>query len=136
MPEGRRGIQRWLLMCMLVPLLWVAPLGLQAVGGAFVTAGTSALLGQDPAWPFPAPSASAPTGKARSTPARGSRLSAESRQRLASLKREAILACLKAVRDDTEAVELCARLSRRLSYIKTIIRRQMEDAGLSLGHDL
>ncbi|CAJ1435270.1 unnamed protein product [Effrenium voratum] len=69
-------------------------------------------------------------------PARGITFSPQMEKRVASLKREAIMACLAAVQDDPEAVERCARLSRKLSYVKAIIRRQMEDmaeAGIHLG---
>eukprot|EP00930_Biecheleria_cincta_P101887 TRINITY_DN9353_c0_g1_i1.p1 TRINITY_DN9353_c0_g1~~TRINITY_DN9353_c0_g1_i1.p1 ORF type:complete len:124 (+),score=25.07 TRINITY_DN9353_c0_g1_i1:53-424(+) len=47
----------------------------------------------------------------------------KTRRRIALLKRQAIKACLDAVKDDTEAVELCARLTRKLSFAQTVLSR-------------
>ncbi|CAE7941759.1 hypothetical protein AK812_SmicGene22616 [Symbiodinium microadriaticum] len=58
------------------------------------------------------------------------------RKRVANLKREAIVACLAAMNDDTDAVELCARLSRKLSYVKAVLKRQMADPGIAFSEDL
>eukprot|EP00439_Symbiodinium_sp_Y106_P082747 s211_g22.t1 len=58
------------------------------------------------------------------------------RKRVANLKREAIVACLAAMNDDTDAVELCARLSRKLSYVKAVLKRQMADSGVAFSEDL
>eukprot|EP00434_Breviolum_minutum_P033286 symbB.v1.2.029450.t1/scaffold3186.1/size61749/3 len=137
--EGRRsGLQPCLVVCVMGSMLWLVQnvsSGQQAVGeDAFVSIGAR---GRDQSLRRRALPLAAPMSQAVQAPsvARGSGLPPQIRNRIASLKREAIMACLKAVNDDTEAVELCARLSRKLSYIKTIIRRQMENAGVTLGSD-
>lgn len=135
--EGRRGVLLWSVLCVLGSLLWLAR---DASGQQAFPAVSDAFVG---CWSHRTPRSArdqslraslAPMSQplqALASP-RGNGLSPQIRKRLAALKREAILACLKAVNDDTEAVELCARLSRKLSYVKTIIRRQMEDAGVVL----
>mmetsp|Transcript_8799 Transcript_8799/g.14208 ORF Transcript_8799/g.14208 Transcript_8799/m.14208 type:complete len:142 (+) Transcript_8799:28-453(+) len=135
--EGRRGVLLWLVLCLLGSLLWLArdASGQQAFpADAFVAASHRA---QGSARDQSLRASLAPMSQPLQAPAspRGNGLSPRIRKRLAALKREAILACLKAVNDDTEAVELCARLSRKLSYVKTIIRRQMEDAGVVLASE-
>lgn len=44
------------------------------------------------------------------------------RARVESLRRATIAACLAAMKDDSEAVERCARLSRKLSFAERLLR--------------
>eukprot|EP00441_Pelagodinium_beii_P021617 CAMPEP_0197656924 /NCGR_PEP_ID=MMETSP1338-20131121/43982_1 /TAXON_ID=43686 ORGANISM="Pelagodinium beii, Strain RCC1491" /NCGR_SAMPLE_ID=MMETSP1338 /ASSEMBLY_ACC=CAM_ASM_000754 /LENGTH=46 /DNA_ID= /DNA_START= /DNA_END= /DNA_ORIENTATION= len=40
---------------------------------------------------------------------------------MVALERAALKACLAAMKDDTDAVELCAKLSRKLHLMKTLM---------------
>jgi len=47
---------------------------------------------------------------------------ADARERVEALRRATLAACLAAVKDDTEAVELCARLTRKLSLAEAALQ--------------